>query len=104
MLTKGQYERLKKYDRNLKMAVLGNCFSGMFRADTELLIHIYNDQYRESKKYTTCNHCILEMLQRLGKEYIAYEKQAELDAKNEEVEQSTATAPNKPKKGRKMTK
>ena len=72
-MTKKDFDTLNKYRRNLKLAVNSDCFSGLYYSEVVALTEIYNKLYNDKKKPTSCNRCILNMLKRLGKDYLEYE-------------------------------
>lgn len=103
-MTKEQYERLQKFEAELRYAVRMN-FMSMTNGKFAELVMIYKDLYGQelNKRQMGCSTCRLNALKRIGKDYFAYQQELAEKEKAERLEkakESTVDEPKKKKAGR----
>lgn len=103
-MTKEQYERLQKFEAELRYAVRMN-FMSMTNGKFAELVMIYKDLYGQelNKRQMGCSTCRLNALKRLGKDYFAHQQELAEKEKAERLEkakESTVDEPKKKKAGR----
>ncbi len=102
-MTKEQYERLEKFEAELRYAVRMN-FMSMTNGKFAELTMIYKDLYGQelNKRQMGCSTCRLNALKRLGKDYFAYQQELAEKEKAERlnVEEPKSEEPKKKKAGR----
>lgn len=107
-MTKEQYERLEKFEAELRYAVRMN-FMSMTNGKFAELVMIYKDVYGQELNHRQmgCSTCRLNALKRLGKDYFAYqqelaekEKAERLNAEEPKSEEPKVEEPKKKKAGR----
>lgn len=74
-MNQNQYESLKKYEKHLRTATYAKYYVGLDTNNINNLIEIHNELYPGQKlNHTACNSCILNMLQKMGKDYFKYQE------------------------------
>jgi len=92
IMTKEQYEVLKKYEKNLLLAYKSKQLSALSSHDVlELAVVFESEGYSLSCR--TCGHSVLSMCAKLGELMIRYENEHKADEQNKPIEQ-----PKKPTK------
>lgn len=98
-MTKEQYERLQKFEAELRYAVRMN-FMSMTNGKFAELVMIYKDVYGQelNKRQIGCSTCRLNALKRLGKDYFAYQQELAEKEKAERLEKAEEPKVEEPKK------
>lgn len=74
MITKKEYEQLKKYHEHLNRAYNADFVYGMTLAEAEELFDIYNKMFNKNEKSTSCTRCRLRIAKLLGAKYFEYKE------------------------------
>lgn len=81
------YNRLQPYERTLRTAYYANYVMTVPVADGREIFEIFNEMFDETKRYSNCPKCMLNVAKRIGEVYFRH--QTELGMKPEEVDTVT---------------
>lgn len=85
------FEQLKKYERPMLTATRAKYYVGISPKDIETLVAIHNQLYPTQKEtFTTCNACVLRVLQKL---WVKYEEEKNAREKAEKTPETETESP-----------
>ena len=90
MIKQKQYEKLIPYKHHLGTAFKANYYRGITGKELSDLNEVYKEIFGTNSHLTNgCSHCILADLQKLGKEFFAYDSalQSKANSVPDEVKQ-----------------